>query len=132
EAQREVHRRRETLVPLLTEEIPVRGTEELAPRRGTEQPAEGTREQERPHPGLLPLARDVDQHDLEEPATLAARSDDEVPRERLAVRGPQHGVDAPVGWQRWDAPVRLEPVPQVDDHEVSGHALQPQPVARAD
>ena len=67
---RQMYRGGKALAPLLAQEVLVGRTEELILRQRAEQSTEGTRQQQRPSPGIEPLARHVDDDDLESGVAL--------------------------------------------------------------
>ena len=123
EVEREVDRGGEPLVPVLLEQELVGAVEELAGRQRAQQPAQGPAQQEGAGAGALALAGDVDDRHLE--ATLDARGDDEVARERGAPGRPQLAGGVPLRGQVGDPALAQDPVAQVDEHHLAldaGHA----------
>ena len=98
QVDRDVHDGREVVVPVLPTRVVVRRRQELLDRYDAEQAAEGPGQQQRPRPGVDPLAGDIDQRDLEQ-VVAARRRDDEVARERLPAGRPDRRLGKPPGRQ---------------------------------
>ncbi len=115
----------EPLVPPLAEQELVGRRQELRRRQGPEQPAERSGEQERAGARVDALARDVDEDEREGVPLVVVVRHDEVPREgRPAGRAGRH-VDVPLGRERRDPSLPVDPRLQVDQHrvaQVAGHA----------
>ena len=101
--------------------VGVAGGQELLPRHGAEQAAEGTRQQQGPGPGVDALAGHVDQRDLEHLAV--AERHHEIAAERGAAGRPEHHRRAPPLAQRGQLALGLDAVPQLEQHPVAAQAL---------
>ena len=123
QVDRHVHRRRETLVPALAQEVVVGGGQEPVGRQRPEQTAQRAGQQQRPGARRRALAGDVDEGELEAVPVHAPGGDEEVAGELVAVRRAQDHLRVPARRERRQLALGPQPVAQVDQHRLARGAL---------